>query len=147
MILWQKGQSEERAYVSTSKSVSSFFFSGLRLMGSMNVVASTATSVEDNLKEKNCPPSVLTQVSRESEGGTSLAGWLPLGDSSYKRYIGKKLGENKFTKNSESFCFDTSFTCEGGTSLAGWLSVGDARKVDWSHERHVEADHAIGVMH
>ena len=45
MILWQKGQSEERAYVSTSKSVSSFFFPGLRLMGSMNVVASTAASV------------------------------------------------------------------------------------------------------
>ena len=55
VILWQKGQSEERAYVSTSKSVSSFFFSGLRLMGSMNVVASTATSVEDNLKEKTVP--------------------------------------------------------------------------------------------
>ena len=48
MILWQKGQSEERAYVSTSKSVASFIFSGLRLMDSMNVVASTATSVEDN---------------------------------------------------------------------------------------------------
>ena len=96
---------------------------------------------------KKLPPCVLTQVSRECEGGTSLAGWLRLGDSSYKRYIGKKLGENKFTNKSKSICFDTSFTCEGGTSLAGWLSVGDARKVDWSHERRVEADHAIGVMH
>ena len=147
MILWQKWQSEERAHVSTSKSVSFFIFSGLSLMGSMNVVSSTATSVEDNLKEKNYPLPVLTQVSREREGGTSLAGWLPLGYSSYKRFIGKKLSENKFTKKSESFCFDTSFTGEGGTSLAGWLSVGDARKVDWSHERHVEADRAIVVMH
>ena len=89
MILWQKWQSEERAHVSTSKSVSFFIFSGLSLMGSMNVVSSTATSVEDNLKEKNYPLPVLTQVSREREGGTSLAGWLPVGDSSYKRLIGK----------------------------------------------------------
>ena len=103
MILWQKGQSEERAYVSTSKSVSFFIFSGLSLMDSMNVVASTATSVEDNLKEKNYPLPVLTQVSREREGGTSLAGWLPVGDSSYKRFIGKKLSENKFTKNPSHF--------------------------------------------
>ena len=52
MILWQKGQSEKRAYVLTSKSVPSFFFSGLRLLGSMHVVANTATSVEDDLEEK-----------------------------------------------------------------------------------------------
>ena len=59
----------------------------------------------------------------------------------------KSLVKINSQKKSESFCFDTSFTGEGGTSLAGWLSVGDARKVDWSHERHVEADRAIGVMH
>ena len=79
-------------------------------MDSMNVVASTATSNEDSLEGKKYPPSVLTQVSREREGGTSLAGWLPLGYSSYKRFIGKKLSENKFTKKSESFCFDTNLT-------------------------------------
>ena len=67
-------------------------------MGSMNVVSSTATSVEDNLKEKNYPLPVLTQVSREREGGTSLADWSLVGDSSYKIFIGKKLGKNKFTK-------------------------------------------------
>ena len=51
-------------------------------------------------------------------------------------------------KNPSHFVLtQVSRECERGTSLAGWLSVGDARKVDWSHERHVEADRAIGVMH
>ena len=40
--------------------------------------------------QKNPSHFVLTQVSRECEGGTSLAGWLPLRDSSYKEFIGKK---------------------------------------------------------
>ena len=53
--------------------------------------------------QKNPSHFVLTKVSRECEGGTSLAGWLSVGDSSYKRFIGKKLSENKFTKNPSRF--------------------------------------------
>ena len=69
----------------------------------------------------------MTQVSRECERGTSLADWLSLGDSSYKRFIGKKLGKNKFTKNPSHFVLtQVSRECEGKTSQAGWLSLGDS---------------------